>query len=82
MYGYISWPGVYSFKEEIGMFMEYLREQIDEVMKKIEETEDLVADKAAKVQLMIKDIVKPVKIFYRLFVISYQKPMNYPYSQF
>ncbi len=49
MYGYISWPGVYSFKEEIGMFMEYLREQIDEVMKKIEETEDLVADKAAKV---------------------------------
>ena len=64
------------------MFMEYLREQIDEVMKKIEETEDLVADKAAKVQLMIKDIVKPVKIFYRLFVISYQKPMNYPYNQF
>lgn len=43
MYGYISWPGVYSFKQEIGMFMEYLREQIDEVMKKIEETEDLVA---------------------------------------
>ena len=33
MYGYISWPGVYSFKQEIGMFMEYLREQIDEVMK-------------------------------------------------
>lgn len=49
MYGYISWPGVYSFKEEIGMFMEYLREQIDEVMKKIEETEDLVADNATKV---------------------------------
>ena len=38
------------------MFMEYLREQIDEVMKKIEETEDLVADKAAKVQLMIMDM--------------------------
>ena len=56
MYGYISWPGVYSFKEEIGMFMEYLREQIDEEMKKIEETEDLVADKAAKVQLMIMDM--------------------------
>ena len=35
MYGYISWPGVYSFKEEIGMFMEYLREQIDEIMKKM-----------------------------------------------
>ena len=43
MYGYISWPGVYSFKEEIGLLLEYLREQIDEVMKKIEETEDLVA---------------------------------------
>ena len=36
MYGYISWPGVYSFKEEIGMFMEYLREQM-RIMKKIED---------------------------------------------
>ena len=59
MYGYISWPGVYSFKEEIGMFMEYLREQIDEVMKKIEETEDLVADDYG--------YVKPVKDFLPAF---------------
>ncbi len=43
MFGYITWPGVYSFKEEIGLFLEYLKEEIDDVMKKIEETEDLVA---------------------------------------
>ncbi|CCX80454.1 unknown [Clostridium sp. CAG:715] len=42
MYGYISWPGVYSFKEELGLFLKYCKEQIDEVMKKIEETEDIV----------------------------------------
>ncbi len=40
MYGYIAWPGAYSFKEEISLFLEYFKEQIDEVMKKIEETED------------------------------------------
>ena len=43
MFGYITWPGVYSFKEEISLFLEYLKEEIDDVMKKIEETEDLVA---------------------------------------
>lgn len=43
MYGYVAWPGTYSFKEEIGMFLEYFREQIEEVMKKIEETEDAIS---------------------------------------
>ena len=43
MYGYISWPGIYSFKEEIGLFLDYLKEEIEKIMKKIEETEDLVA---------------------------------------
>lgn len=43
MYGYIFWPGVYSFKEEVHLFLEYFKEQIDDVMKKIEETEDLVS---------------------------------------
>ena len=40
MYGYVAWPGTYSFKEEVGMFLEYLKKQIDEIMKKIEEAED------------------------------------------
>ena len=39
MYGYISWPGVYSFKEELGLFLKYCKAQIDEVMKKIENKE-------------------------------------------
>lgn len=42
MYGYIAWPGTYSFKQEIGLLLEYFRDKIDEVMKKIEETEDAV----------------------------------------
>ena len=40
MYGYTIWPGAYSFKEEISLFLEYFKEQINEVMKKIEEAED------------------------------------------
>ena len=43
MFGYITWPGLYSFNEEISLFLEYLKEEIDDVMKKIEETEDIVA---------------------------------------
>lgn len=44
MYGYVAWPGAYSFKEEISLFLEYCKEQINEVMKKIEETEDCLAE--------------------------------------
>ena len=39
MYGYMIWPGAYRFKEEVGLFMEYLKEQIDDLLKKIEEAE-------------------------------------------
>ena len=35
MYGYIAWPGAYSFKEEISLFMSYCKEQIEEVMKEM-----------------------------------------------
>ncbi len=30
------WPGAYSFKEEIELFLKYIKEQIDEVLKKID----------------------------------------------
>lgn len=40
MYGYIAWPGTYSFKEELSLFLEYFKEQVNEVMEKIEEVED------------------------------------------
>ncbi len=40
MFGYTAWPGAYSFKEEISLFLEYFKKQIDEVMKKIEQAED------------------------------------------
>ena len=40
---YIVWPGAYSFKDEVSLFLKYFKEQIDEVMKKIEEAEDVTA---------------------------------------
>lgn len=42
MYGYTAWPGAYSFKEEIGLFLEYIREQVDDLIKKIEQTEEAI----------------------------------------
>ncbi len=41
MYKYCIWPGTYSFKQEIGLFLKYIREQIDELMKKIDEADKL-----------------------------------------
>lgn len=42
MYGYTAWPGAYSFKEEIGLFLEYVREQVDDLITKIEQTEEAI----------------------------------------
>lgn len=42
MYGYTVWPGAYSFKEEIGLFMVFIKEQVDDLIKKIEETEKAI----------------------------------------
>ena len=36
MYGYVAWPGAYSFKEEISLFMAYCKEQIEETEDAIE----------------------------------------------
>lgn len=44
MYGYTVWPGAYSFKDEIGMFMTFIKEQVDDLLKKIEETERAVEE--------------------------------------
>ena len=39
MYKYTVWPGAYSFKEEIRLFVLYFKEQLDDLINKIEETE-------------------------------------------
>ena len=44
MYAYTAWPGAYSFKEEIGLFITFMKEQIDDLLKKIEETEKAVEE--------------------------------------
>jgi len=39
MYESYSWPGAYSFKGEIKMFVQWFQELLDGTLKKIEETE-------------------------------------------
>ena len=39
MYESYSWPGAYSFKDEIKLIAEWFREMLDGTLKKIEETE-------------------------------------------
>ena len=39
MYYNSVWPGAYSFKNEIKLFIEFFRQQLDIIIKKIEETE-------------------------------------------
>lgn len=36
MYRYSFWPGMYSFKNEIYLFLQYIKDEIDALMKKIE----------------------------------------------
>ena len=40
---YCIWPGAYSFKQELKMLFEYLKEQIDIVLFNIAETEKKLA---------------------------------------
>jgi hypothetical protein len=43
MYKYAIWPGAYSFKNEIGLFLEYFKERLQFLIKQIEETEKAIA---------------------------------------
>lgn len=47
MYRYVVWPGAYSFKEEIGLFVKFLKDQFDNLSNKIEKTEKAVDEKTA-----------------------------------
>ncbi|MDD3238405.1 MAG: hypothetical protein PHV37_09965 [Candidatus Gastranaerophilales bacterium] len=40
---YSVWPGYYSFKSEIKLFLNAFRSYVDTVLKKIEETESKLA---------------------------------------
>ncbi len=42
MYESYSWPGAYSFKSEIKLFVQWFKELFDGVLKKIEETEEKI----------------------------------------
>ena len=63
MYGYMAWPGTYSFKEEISLLLKYFKEQIDEVMRKIEQAEDQEVDSMRRSSKLPVDLgyVRPIK---------------------
>ena len=42
MYRYTIWPGAYSFKNEIGLFLEFFKDKLFCLIKKIEETEKAI----------------------------------------
>ena len=42
MYSYIIWPGVYSFKDEVSMFLLYIKEQFGDLVKKIKRAEKTI----------------------------------------
>lgn len=44
MYKYLIWPGTYSFKEECSLFLLYLKEQFEEIMKKIKKAEKTIEE--------------------------------------
>lgn len=47
MYKYVVWPGAYSFKEEIELFLTYLKDQFKDLAMKVENTEEAARDAAA-----------------------------------
>lgn len=42
MYKYAIWPGAYSFKNEIGLFLEFFKDRLKFLIKQIEETEKAI----------------------------------------
>ncbi len=44
MYRYTIWPGVYSFKDEIALFLLYIKEQFGDLVKKIKRAEDAIEE--------------------------------------
>jgi len=44
MYKYSIWPGAYSFKEEVSLFLLYLRDKLDELVKEINKTEAVIEE--------------------------------------
>jgi len=44
MYKYSIWPGAYSFKEEVSLFLLYLRDKLDDLVKEINKTEAVIEE--------------------------------------
>jgi hypothetical protein len=42
MYKYAIWPGVYSFKNEIGLFLEFFKDKLRFLIEEIEKTEKAI----------------------------------------
>lgn len=45
MYSYSIWPGAYSFKEEIGLFLEFFKDKLRFLIEEIDKKEKTIGDK-------------------------------------
>lgn len=39
MYNYFIWPGAYDFKQEIGLLLKYIKDEIDRLILEIEKSQ-------------------------------------------
>lgn len=44
MYKYSIWPGAYSFKEEVSLFLLYIRDYLDRLVKEINKAEAVIEE--------------------------------------
>ena len=44
MYRYTMWPGVYNFKDEVALFILYLKDQYRDLVTKIKRAEDTIVE--------------------------------------
>jgi len=42
MYQYSIWPGAYSFREDIGLFLEFFKDKLKFLIEEIEKTEKAI----------------------------------------
>lgn len=80
MYKYTVWPGAYSFKEEVSLFVLYVKEQCEEVLKMIEKTEETLEEQRLLKRICVcafgTKICKERRISLFLFWICYKNQID------
>lgn len=67
MYRYTVWPGVYSFKDEVALFILYIKEQFTGIVKKIKKTEEAIEEQRLLKRICVKCLVAQVFVKSEVF---------------